>query len=113
MCIRDRPSTPANHFHLLRRHALSELKRPLVIFTPKSMLRNKAASSAPEDFTETTKFQSVIDDPNVADASKVKKIMLVSGKLYWELAKRKEQDGRDDVAIVRIEICLLYTSRCV
>ena len=98
------PSTPANHFHLLRRHALSDLKRPLVIFTPKSMLRNKAAASAPEDFTEVTKFQSVINDPNVADAAKVKKVMLVSGKLYYELAKRKEKDGRDDIAIVRIEM---------
>ncbi|MGD7002465.1 multifunctional oxoglutarate decarboxylase/oxoglutarate dehydrogenase thiamine pyrophosphate-binding subunit/dihydrolipoyllysine-residue succinyltransferase subunit [Corynebacterium halotolerans] len=106
------PSTPANHFHLLRRHALSDLKRPLIVFTPKSMLRMKAASSAVEDFTEVEKFQSVINDPNqfdrngkaVGDADKVKTIMLVSGKLYYELEKKREKDGREDVAIVRIEM---------
>ena len=98
------PTTPANYFHLLRRHALGKMKRPLVVFTPKSMLRNKAAASAPEDFTEVTRFQSVINDPNVADAKKVKKIMLVSGKIYYELAKRKEKDNREDVAIVRVEM---------
>ncbi|MHB2251075.1 multifunctional oxoglutarate decarboxylase/oxoglutarate dehydrogenase thiamine pyrophosphate-binding subunit/dihydrolipoyllysine-residue succinyltransferase subunit [Corynebacterium aurimucosum] len=106
------PSTPANHFHLLRRQALGEMKRPLVVFTPKSMLRNKAATSAVEDFTEIKKFQSVINDPNfvdvngkkVGDTDKVKTIMLVSGKLYWELAKKKEADGRDDIAIVRVEM---------
>src|SRR5699024_4036611 len=64
------PTTPANYFHLLRRHALGKMKRPLVVFTPKSMLRNKAATSTPEEFTEVTRFQSVLDDPNVADASK-------------------------------------------
>lgn len=98
------PTTPANYFHLLRRHALGKMKRPLVVFTPKSMLRNKAATSAPEEFTEVTRFKSVLDDPNVADASKVKKIMLCSGKIYYELAKRKEKDNRDDIAIVRIEM---------
>lgn len=106
------PSTPANHFHLLRRHAMSDLKRPLIVFTPKSMLRLKAAGSAVEDFTEVEKFQSVINDPNqfdrdgqtVGDPDKVKTVMLVSGKLYWELEKRREKDGRDDVAIVRIEM---------
>lgn len=106
------PSTPANHFHLLRRQALGSMKRPLVVFTPKSMLRNKASASAISEFTEIKHFQSVINDPNfvdhegkvVGDAEKVKTIMLVSGKLYWELAKKKEADGRDDVAIVRLEM---------
>ncbi|AKK05565.1 2-oxoglutarate dehydrogenase E1 component [Corynebacterium mustelae] len=106
------PTTPANYFHLLRRHALSDLKRPLIVFTPKSMLRMKAATSPVEDFTEVKKFQSVINDPRfvdrdgnkVGDCSTVKKIMLVSGKLYYELAKRAEKDNRTDVAIVRIEM---------
>lgn len=106
------PSTPANHFHLLRRHALSDLKRPLVIFTPKSMLRLKAAASPLEDFTEVKKFRSVINDPRlvdrdgkvIGDVNKVKKILLVSGKLYYELEKRRAKDKRDDVAIVRIEM---------
>nr|VDG62962.1 branched-chain alpha-keto acid dehydrogenase E2 subunit [Streptococcus thermophilus] len=106
------PSTPANHFHLLRRQALGEMRRPLVIFTPKSMLRNKAAVSQPADFIETTGFRSVIDDPNlvdannkvIGDAEKVKTIMLCSGKIYYELEKRRQKDGRDDVAIIRIEM---------
>lgn len=106
------PSTPANHFHLLRRQALGEMRRPLVIFTPKSMLRNKAAISQPAEFIETTGFRSVIDDPNlvdannkvIGDAEKVKTIMLCSGKIYYELEKRRQKDGRDDVAIIRIEM---------
>ncbi|MEJ9079062.1 multifunctional oxoglutarate decarboxylase/oxoglutarate dehydrogenase thiamine pyrophosphate-binding subunit/dihydrolipoyllysine-residue succinyltransferase subunit [Gordonia malaquae] len=100
------PSTPASYFHLLRRHVHDGISRPLVVFTPKSMLRNKAAVSPIEDFTDG-KFQSVIDDPRFAknggDRSKVRRVQLVSGKLYYELAARAEKDGRDDVAIVRVE----------
>ncbi|MGV0325501.1 multifunctional oxoglutarate decarboxylase/oxoglutarate dehydrogenase thiamine pyrophosphate-binding subunit/dihydrolipoyllysine-residue succinyltransferase subunit [Corynebacterium confusum] len=106
------PTTPANHFHLLRRQALGTMKRPLVVFTPKSMLRNKQATSAVEDFTEVTSFRSVINDPNqvdhngkvVGDPDKVKTIMLCSGKIYYDLEKKREKDGRDDVAIVRVEM---------
>ena len=106
------PSTPANHFHLLRRQALGEMKRPLIVFTPKSMLRNKAAVSQPADFIEVERFQSVIDDPNfvergnkkIGDTDKVTTILLCSGKIYWELAKKKEKDGRDDIAIIRVEM---------
>ena len=112
MCIRDRPSTPANHFHLLRRQAMGEMKRPLIVFSPKSMLRNKAAVSQPADFIEVNRFQSVIDDPNfvqrgnkkIADTDKVTTIMLCSGKIYWELEKKREKDGRDDIAIIRVEM---------
>ncbi|MBY4574302.1 2-oxoglutarate dehydrogenase E1 component [Gordonia paraffinivorans] len=100
------PSTPANYFHLLRRHVLDGIRRPLIVFTPKSMLRNKAAVSAVEEFTED-KFRSVIDDPRFAkegaDRSKVKRVLLVSGKLFYELAARRDKDGREDIAIVRIE----------
>ena len=100
------PSTPANYFHLLRRHGLDGIQRPLVVFTPKSMLRNKAAVSDLKDFTEI-KFRSVLEEPSYAegigDRGKVKRILLTSGKLYYELAARKAKDGREDVAIVRIE----------
>ena len=106
------PSTPANHFHLLRRQAMGEMKRPLIVFSPKSMLRNKAAVSQPADFIEVNRFQSVIDDPNfvergnkkIADTDKVTTIMLCSGKIYWELEKKREKDGRDDIAIIRVEM---------
>jgi 2-oxoglutarate decarboxylase len=100
------PSTPANYFHLLRRHALDGIQRPLVVFTPKSMLRHKAAVSDIKDFTET-KFRSVIEEPTyedgIGDRDKVNRILLCSGKLYYDLAARKAKDKRDDVAIVRIE----------
>ncbi|STZ21270.1 alpha-ketoglutarate decarboxylase [Mycolicibacterium phlei] len=100
------PSTPANYFHLLRRHALDGIHRPLVVFTPKSMLRNKAATSDIRDFTEQ-KFRSVLEEPGYTDGDgdreKVRRLLLCSGKLYYELAARKAKDSRDDVAIVRIE----------
>jgi multifunctional 2-oxoglutarate metabolism enzyme len=99
------PSTPASYFHLLRRHVLDGISRPLVVFTPKSMLRNKAAVSPVSEFTDG-KFRSVIDDPAFdggGDRSKVERVLLVSGKLYYELAARKVKDNRDDIAIVRIE----------
>ncbi|MFT3714730.1 MAG: multifunctional oxoglutarate decarboxylase/oxoglutarate dehydrogenase thiamine pyrophosphate-binding subunit/dihydrolipoyllysine-residue succinyltransferase subunit [Gordonia sp. (in: high G+C Gram-positive bacteria)] len=106
------PSTPASYFHLLRRHVLAGIDRPLVVFTPKSMLRNKAAVSPVEEFTEG-KFLSVRDDPRfagdfsgqgaVGDRSKVTRVLLTSGKLYYELAAKQAKENRDDVAIIRIE----------
>ena len=100
------PSTPANYFHLLRRHGLDGIHRPLIVFTPKSMLRNKAAVSDLKDFTEM-KFRSVIEEPTYTEGTgerdKVKRVLLTSGKVYYELAARKNKDERDDVAIVRLE----------
>ncbi|WP_236789190.1 multifunctional oxoglutarate decarboxylase/oxoglutarate dehydrogenase thiamine pyrophosphate-binding subunit/dihydrolipoyllysine-residue succinyltransferase subunit [Amycolatopsis sp. GM8] len=96
------PSTPANYFHLLRRHALDGIRRPMIVFTPKSMLRNKAATSAVEDFTDQSKFMSVIDDVEV-DPAKARKVLLTSGKLYWELVAERTKREAHDVAIVRIE----------
>ncbi|MCV7000506.1 multifunctional oxoglutarate decarboxylase/oxoglutarate dehydrogenase thiamine pyrophosphate-binding subunit/dihydrolipoyllysine-residue succinyltransferase subunit [Mycolicibacterium alvei] len=100
------PSTPANYFHLLRRHGLDGIQRPLIVFTPKSMLRNKAAVSDIRDFTEQ-KFRSVLEEPTYTDGegdrSKVTRVLLCSGKIYYDLAARKAKDNRDDVAIVRLE----------
>ncbi|RSD13452.1 multifunctional oxoglutarate decarboxylase/oxoglutarate dehydrogenase thiamine pyrophosphate-binding subunit/dihydrolipoyllysine-residue succinyltransferase subunit [Amycolatopsis eburnea] len=96
------PSTPANYFHLLRRHALDGIQRPLVVFTPKSMLRNKAATSQVEDFTGESRFMSVIDD-TTPDPAKIRKVLLTSGKLYWELVAERAKREAHDVAIVRIE----------
>lgn len=100
------PSTPANYFHLLRRHVLDGIRRPLIVFTPKSMLRNKAVVSDLKDFTES-KFRSVFDEPTyeqgIGDRDKVKRVLLTSGKLYYELAAAKAKQKREDVAIVRIE----------
>lgn len=100
------PSTPANYFHLLRRHGLDGIRRPLIVFTPKSMLRNKAAVSDIRDFTEQ-KFRSILEEPTYTDGegdrNLVKRILLTSGKIYYELAARKVKDKRDDVAIIRVE----------
>ncbi|NGP04506.1 multifunctional oxoglutarate decarboxylase/oxoglutarate dehydrogenase thiamine pyrophosphate-binding subunit/dihydrolipoyllysine-residue succinyltransferase subunit [Rhodococcus sp. 14C212] len=100
------PSTPASYFHLLRRHHLDGIRRPLVVFTPKSMLRNKAAVSDLEDFT-SGKFRSVFEEPQYenegGDRDKVTRVLLTSGKLYWELKAKKDKEKRDDIAILRIE----------
>ena len=100
------PSTPANYFHLLRRHGMDGIHRPLIVFTPKSMLRNKAAVSDIRDFTEQ-KFRSILEEPTyeegIGDRSKVKRILLTSGKIYYDLVARKAKDNREDVAIVRVE----------
>ncbi|MFI0469754.1 multifunctional oxoglutarate decarboxylase/oxoglutarate dehydrogenase thiamine pyrophosphate-binding subunit/dihydrolipoyllysine-residue succinyltransferase subunit [Saccharopolyspora sp. 5N102] len=97
------PSTPANYFHLLRRHALDNIHRPLVVFTPKSMLRLKAATSPVEDFTNGSKFTSVIDDPAQPAPANVRNIVLCTGKLYYELAAHRDKEGITDTAIVRLE----------
>ncbi|EPH02668.1 oxoglutarate dehydrogenase (succinyl-transferring), E1 component [Propionibacterium sp. oral taxon 192 str. F0372] len=97
------PSTPASYFHLLRRHVQINQHRPLIIATPKSMLRNKAAVSTPQDFTTGT-WEPVLDDPSIADRSKVRRIVLCSGKVAWDLKTeraRREMDSR--VAIITLE----------
>ena len=96
------PSTPASHFHLLRRQAFSEPKRPLIVFAPKSMLRLKAASSAVEDFT-TGGFRPVIEDEQNLDPAKVTKVLFCSGKVYWDLLAEAQKRGTGDTAIVRVE----------
>jgi 2-oxoglutarate dehydrogenase E1 component len=96
------PSTPASHFHLLRRQAYSTPKRPLVVFTPKSMLRLKSASSSVEDFTNGT-FQPVIDDQQGLDKNNVKRVLFCSGKVYWDLLAEAQKRGDGQTAIVRVE----------
>jgi len=96
------PSTPANHFHLLRRQAYARPRRPLIVFTPKSMLRLKAASSKVEDFT-TGSFQMVIDDERGLNKQNVKRVLFCSGKVYWDLLAEAEKRGDQQTAIVRVE----------
>ncbi|MFN5159624.1 MAG: multifunctional oxoglutarate decarboxylase/oxoglutarate dehydrogenase thiamine pyrophosphate-binding subunit/dihydrolipoyllysine-residue succinyltransferase subunit [Rhodoluna sp.] len=96
------PSTPANHFHLLRQQAYSRPRRPLIVFTPKSMLRLKAASSTVADFT-TGSFQRVIDEPRPLNKASVKKVLFCSGKVYWDLLAEAEKRNDQSTAIVRVE----------
>ena len=97
------PSTPASYFHLLRRQSLSGEHRPLVVFTPKSMLRNKAAASQPDDFTTGT-FRPVIGD-DTADPAQVERVLVCSGRITWDLMaeREKREPGQSRTAIVRLE----------
>ncbi|MEY4390351.1 MAG: hypothetical protein RLZZ400_94 [Actinomycetota bacterium] len=96
------PSTPASHFHLLRRQAYSTPRRPLVVFSPKSMLRLKAASSSVEDFTSGT-FRPVIDDEQGLDKNAVTRVIFCSGKIYWDLLAEAQKRNDGKTAIVRVE----------
>lgn len=97
------PSTPASYFHLLRRHSLGEEHRPLVVFTPKSMLKRKEAASQPDDFTGKTTFRPFIGD-ETADPDKVETLLLCSGRVTWDLmVERAKREHGDTVAIGRIE----------
>ncbi|HEY0949046.1 thiamine pyrophosphate-dependent enzyme, partial [Nocardioides sp.] len=96
------PSTPASYFHLLRQHALGEEHRPLIVFTPKSMLKRKEAASQPGDFTEGT-FRPFISDAQ-ADADQVDTLLLCSGRVTWDLmVERAKREDAGRFAIARIE----------
>ncbi len=96
------PSTPASHFHLLRQQAYSADKRPLIVFTPKSMLRLKAASSPVEDFTGGS-FRPVITDEQGLNPANVTRVLFCSGKVYWDLLAESQKRGDGKTAIVRVE----------
>ncbi|HEY0400864.1 MAG TPA: multifunctional oxoglutarate decarboxylase/oxoglutarate dehydrogenase thiamine pyrophosphate-binding subunit/dihydrolipoyllysine-residue succinyltransferase subunit, partial [Blastococcus sp.] len=99
-------STPANYFHLLRRQALSDVHRPLIVFTPKSLLRAKAAVSQIDDFTEQS-FRPVLPDTGVGgeplEDAAVRRVLLCSGKVAYDLMAHRESEGLADVAVVRVE----------
>jgi 2-oxoglutarate dehydrogenase E1 component len=96
------PTTPAQYFHLLRRQVRPETLRPLVIMTPKSLLRLPAATSTIEELTNGG-FMPVIDDPEIKDPASVKRIVLSSGKLYYDLSEARKKLGETRVALVRLE----------
>ena len=97
------PSTPASYFHLLRTHAYVNWHRPVVIMTPKSMLRNKAAMSLPDEITGGS-WQPAMDDPTITDPSAVTRLVLCSGKVRWELVAGREKFGLEgQVAIIPLE----------
>jgi 2-oxoglutarate dehydrogenase E1 component len=97
------PTTPASYFHLLRRQAYARPRRPLVVFTPKSMLRLKAGASKVEEFTSGTFRPVVGDERAAAEAGRVDRVLLCSGKVYWDLVAQREKLGDDRTAIVRFE----------
>ena len=107
MCAQDnmtvaRPSTPASFFHLLRRQAYARPRRPLIVFTPKAMLRLRSATSRIEDFT-TGRFQPVIDDDRTIDKNAVKRVLLHAGKIHWDLKAELDKKPNPEIALVRLE----------
>jgi 2-oxoglutarate dehydrogenase E1 component len=96
------PTTASQIFHVLRRQMVRNLRKPLVIMTPKSLLRNKDATSPLSEFIKGG-FQTVIPENKELKAEKVKRVIACSGKVYYDLAKKREEKGADDVAILRVE----------
>ncbi|MDQ2756336.1 MAG: multifunctional oxoglutarate decarboxylase/oxoglutarate dehydrogenase thiamine pyrophosphate-binding subunit/dihydrolipoyllysine-residue succinyltransferase subunit [Actinomycetota bacterium] len=107
MCAEDNmtvafPTTPASYFHLLRRQAYARPRRPLVVFTPKSMLRLRAAQSSVADFTEQT-FQPVLADRNDLDPTTVTRVVMATGKVVWDLEAERSKREDGTTAILHVE----------
>ncbi|MFZ5568697.1 MAG: 2-oxoglutarate dehydrogenase E1 component [Pseudomonadota bacterium] len=96
------PTTASQIFHVLRRQQIRDLRKPLVIMTPKSLLRNKDATSPLSEFTKGS-FQTVIGEQKELKADKVKRVIACSGKVYYDLVKKREEKGLEDTAILRVE----------
>jgi 2-oxoglutarate dehydrogenase E1 component len=96
------PSTPAQMFHLLRRQMLQGFRKPLIVMTPKSLLRHDLSVSALEDLTRGS-FARVIGETDELNAKDVRRVVFCSGKVYFDLLKARREEGRQDVALVRIE----------
>ncbi len=96
------PTTPAQVYHMLRRQVIRPLRKPLVALTPKSLLRHKLAISTLEELAEGS-FQTVLGEVDAHDAKKVERVVLCSGKVYYDLLEKRRAEGREDIAIVRIE----------
>jgi 2-oxoglutarate dehydrogenase E1 component len=96
------PTTASQIFHVLRRQMIRPLRKPLVIMTPKSLLRNKDATSPLSEFTKGG-FQTIIPENKELKGDKVKRIIVCSGKVYYDLAKKREEKGSDEVVILRVE----------
>ncbi|WRH18115.1 multifunctional oxoglutarate decarboxylase/oxoglutarate dehydrogenase thiamine pyrophosphate-binding subunit/dihydrolipoyllysine-residue succinyltransferase subunit [Microbacterium sp. JZ37] len=107
LCAQDnmtvaRPSTPASYFHLLRRQAYARPRKPLIVFTPKAMLRLRGATSEIQDFTQG-RFQPVLADDRPIDKAGVTKVLLHSGKIHWDLRGELEKNPNPSIALVRLE----------
>ncbi|HHJ15102.1 MAG TPA: 2-oxoglutarate dehydrogenase E1 component [Gammaproteobacteria bacterium] len=96
------PTTPAQIFHLLRRQIMLECRKPLVVMTPKSLLRHRLAVSSLEDLSNG-EFQPVLPEVDALDAGKVTRIVMCSGKVYYDLLEKRREEGLEHVAIIRIE----------
>ena len=96
------PTTASQIFHVLRRQMVRNLRKPLIIFTPKSLLRHKDAASPVSEFTKGG-FQTIIPESKDLKADKIKRIVICSGKVYYDLSKKREEGGHDDTVLLRLE----------
>jgi 2-oxoglutarate dehydrogenase E1 component len=96
-------TTPANYFHILRRQMIRDFRKPLIIMTPKSLLRHKAAVSSLADFTGESHFKRILSDPDAPADAEVRRLVLCSGKLAYELFEARDAAGDRNTAIIRIE----------
>ena len=95
-------TTPANFFHLMRRQMKTKFRKPLIVFSPKSLLRHPLAVSTADELANG-QFQEILDDPNVADKKAIKSLVFCTGKVYYDIIAKREELGRSDVAVVRLE----------
>ena len=96
------PSTPAQVFHMLRRQAIRPLRKPLIVMSPKSLLRHKDAVSTLEDLSEG-QFYNVLADTDNTESNKITRVILCSGRIYYDLRERRRDSGSDHIAIIRLE----------
>jgi 2-oxoglutarate dehydrogenase E1 component len=96
-------TTPANYFHILRRQMHREFRKPLIIMTPKSLLRHKQAVSPLADFTGDSHFKRLLSDPNAPAEAETKRLVLCSGKVAYELMEARDKAGDRTTAVVRVE----------
>lgn len=99
-------STPANYFHVLRRQIHRDFRKPLIIATPKNLLREKKCTSTLQDMAENTKFKRVyseVDSSITENKSNIKRVVFCSGKFYYELFAEREKRGITDIALIRLE----------
>ena len=95
-------TTPANFFHLMRRQMKTNFRKPLIVFSPKSLLRHPLAVSSASEFANG-QFQEILDDPNATDKKAIKTLVFCTGKVYYDIIAKREELGRNDVAVVRLE----------
>ena len=109
MCAEDNMqvancTTPANHFHILRRQLKREIRKPLILMTPKSLLRHKRAVSRLDELTNGTSFHRLLwDDAQLLPDEKIRRVVMCSGKVYYDLYDEREKRGVDDIYILRLE----------
>jgi len=96
-------TTPANFFHILRRQLVRNFRKPLIVMSPKSLLRHPKCVSSIDEVAPNTTFKEVFDDENTLAATKVTRVLACSGKIYYDLLAYKEKNNRTDTAIVRVE----------